>query len=436
MKKISSLVMIGSVIFILNACNSGSELLQAVDDNRLESTMLEKTEAPMKPTNTQEQVETQENHFPDGVLSYGEDINGVRLTKINGQIVDEWVFPGFRNSPITPSRSTRFHYGGSTEVGVIKSPCFFFSTHFGDPRIIYHAGKSSLIIIQEVDELIQLIGATGKPQVVFSSLDPENVRFFNNNKYQPTPEFDGEPTQEPPAIKSWLFAASLINEPVSEILLSRSDENGYSIYPLFVNMQDNHLIGVWYSLQFEASYGGGPIIFKDYKGLYYLDLETGLDQLIIKEDINFLALSPDQKLVAYKSTTITDEPQFVIHNIVTGENKRLNVRSGYNTFGVGDAHFSSSGKYLAWREVYLGEDSLSSIIQIADTTEGELIEVSSQELLNDPKANSTSVAGWLDDRNLLIEVDNLSEVALYIFDTESMSLTYLAPGHFIGFTYP
>ncbi|NQS91222.1 MAG: hypothetical protein HQ574_02345 [Chloroflexi bacterium] len=439
MKKILSVFLIGFLVFILNACNSRSELPQAEEKNLAAFTTPEKTTPLINPTSTLEQSDILENHHPDGVLSLGEDTNGIRLTRIDGQVVDEWVFPGFRNSPITPSRSSRFHYGGSTDNGVIKSPCIFFSMHFGDPRILYHAGKSSLISLQEIYELIHLIGAAGKPQVVFSSLDPENVRYFNHNRFQPTPEIDGEPTLEPAVINSWLYAASLIDEPVSQILLTRSDENGFSIYPLSVNMKDDGLLGVWYTLQYEGLYGGGPIIFNGFRGLYYLDLESGQDQKIIKQDIDFLALSLDQKFVAYNSTIIPDEPRIVIQNISTGKNKQLQVLSEYDPYGAGDAHFSVSGKYLAWREVYLGEESFSSIIRIAGSAIDEVFEFDSQDLLlalNGTEADSISLAGWLDDRYLLIEVHNITDADLYILDIEDISLTFLAPGIFIGFTYP
>lgn len=437
MKTRSSIFSIFIILFVLSACAS-----QAAEDQITgeEPALTSTQDLPTVPsaTSTKDIDELNSALIPDGLLSIGQNTNVIRLTTLEGQVIDEWQFPGYKNPPITPARSNRFHFGSITEEGVITSPCIFFSTIHGDPRIVFHQDKSPIITLQQIDGLVNLVGAPQQPLVVFSSLDPDNVRMFNATRGQAQTDSSTEPTSVPPVVNSWLYAASLETSPENEALLTKSDEDGYAIYPLAVKMEGKDLIGVWYTLQYQGLFGGGPIIFTGFRGLYYLDQNTDKVEEVLDHGSQTLALSGDQTTAAYKDTSTAEEPAVVIQDFTAGTTKRIVVLPDTNPTGVGDAHFSPSGKYLAWLEFHFEED-IYYIIRITSTIGEELIEIDTRDLkteITDQEIHTISLAGWLDDGRIVIEAHTSSDSVLYSLDIKDMSLTYLASGHFIGFTYP
>jgi len=434
MKARSSIFSIFIILFVLSACAS-----QATEDQITgeELALTSTQDLPTVPsaTSTKDIDELDPALIPDGLLSIGQDTNGIRLTTLEGQVIDEWQFPGYIT---TPTRSNRFHFGSITEEGVITSPCIFLSTIQGDPRIVFHQDKSPIITLQQIYGLVNMVGAPQQPLVVFSSLDPDNVRMFNATRRQAQTDSSTEPTSVPPVINSWLYAATLETSPENKALLTRSDEGGYAIYPLAVKMEGKDLMGVWYTLQYQGLFGGGPIIFTGFRGLYYLGQNTDKIEEVLDHGSQTMALSGDQTTAAYKDTSTAEEPAVVIQDFAAGTTKRIEVLPDTNPTGVGDAHFSPSGRYFAWREFHF-EEEVYSTIRITPTIGEGLIEIDTRDLktkITDQEIHTISLAGWLDDDRIVIEAHTSSDAVLYSLDIKDMSLTYLAPGNFISFTYP
>ena len=425
-------------VFMLSACapQPPDSLLSGEEPTQ---TPISEMTAEMDPTSLPEMVTPDPASLPSGVLSMGVETVGVRLTMIDGKMVDEWHFRGFSLPASTPGRSTRFHYGGTTQQGVILSPCIFLSSEYGNLQISFHESKSPIISLQKIQGLINLVGAPRQPLVVFSAYDPENLAFFNHNRYSPSTENESEPTSEPAVVDSWLYAATLVTVPESELLFSRSDENGFGIYPLVLNMDWENLKGIWYTMSFQGLYGGGPIIYKGFRGLYYLDIETKQEQEVLDMNHPFLNISSSQTLIAYKDTTDENKESIVIQDLETGTKREIEILPGTFPTGIGSAQFSPSDAILAWQEHYLGEENIGIVIRFASILDGELFEIDSEELISaiaDPEIYHIRLAGWLDDHRIIFEAHTLEEVDLYILDLSDMSHTYLAPGQFIGFTYP
>jgi hypothetical protein len=393
----------------------------------------------IEPTSTPTLETLDPAFFPSGVLSMGGGTTGVRLTTLDGLIIDEMHFQGFSPPPSKPSRTTRFHFGSTTEQGVIKAPCIFYTSVYGKKQISFHESKSPIIELQEIEGLINLVGPPRLPIVIFSTFDPENLQNFNHNRFTAPSEDDSQPTPVPPTVDSWLYTANRDILPESEILLSYSDESGYAIFPLEVNMVGDTLKGVWYTLSFEAMHGGGPIIYNGHRGLYYLDIESKQIQKVLDMDHRFLSFSSSHSLAAYIIPGNGINGTVVIQNIDTGSLLEVDILPDTNPTGIGRALFSPSDTSLAWQEHYLGEERMEIIFRFSSILDGELLEINSTELIEetaDMEVYHISMVGWADDQRIILEALSQDKADLYILELPDLSLEYLAPGNFIGFTYP
>ncbi len=438
MRKGKIIICLGVIILVLSACIT-SEIDNNLPGGQNSITNTPGDPIPSPPTITPKIEEPAISFVPDGILSIGQETDGIRLTALESQLTDEWQFPGYIHGPISPTNNNRFHYGSYTRDGLIDAACIYFSNLFGDPRIVFHQGKSGVISLLNISEIINMVGAPRQPYVAFSYLDPESAQIFNNTRYQSRSDSDGESASVPPVINSWLYAGSHETLPGDQAILTRSDENGYVIYPLAVAMEGEELSGVWYTLEYKGLIGGGPIFFKGFNGLYYFDQETVLIDEVLGQDYQTLALSNNQTYAAYKDTSTVGQPVVAIQNLATGTISSVDILPDTNPTGVGDAHFSPTGNYLAWLEYFIGDEDISSVLRIASTTGGKLYEIGTQDLIariTEQEILTITLPGWLDDGRLVIEAHTIADADLYSLNIVDMSLTYLAPGNFIGFTYP
>lgn len=377
--------------------------------------------------------------LPSGVLSMGGGTSGVRLTTVEGIMIDEMQFRGFTLPVLKPSTPNHFHFGGITDQGVIQTPCIFYTAVIYDKHISYHASKSPIINLQEIKGLINLVGPPQLPLVVFSTYDPENLSFFNHNRFSVPSEDESQPTSVPPTVDSWLFTANEDSLPESELIFSYADENGFAIYPLLVEMEGETLKEVWYTLSYEAMHGGGPIIYSGQRGLFILDVETEQVQEVLSKDSPFLAISTSQAWMAYQNPEGGENGSVVIQEINSGGLLEIAILPDTNPTGIGNARFSPTDEYLAWQEHYFGEDQIEIRFRFASTLDGSLQKFESSELISateDPDVYIIRLAGWIDDQRLLLEATTQDKTDLYLFDLADLSLKYFAPGRFVGFTYP
>ena len=426
------------ICLTLSACDSQlPETLTAGKETALPPTLVVPTEAD--PTSLPETEAPDPAVLPSGVLSMGKGTEGVRLTSLEGEVIDEFQFPGFSLSGPSPDSSSRFHYGGTTQMGVVTSPCIFMTSISGDQSIAVHESKSPVINLQQLKGLIHLIGASGQPIIVFAAYDPENLNEFNNSRFSPSTEDESEPTRVPPVVNSWLYTASYKASPASDLLLTRSDENGYGIYPLSLHMEGDVLKGVWYTLSYRGLFGGGPIVYTGFRGLYYLGAETNQEHEALAVDQPFLGLSSSQRLIAYTIAGDGSEKTIIIEGLGAGKLREIPILPGTHPTGTGTALFSPLDTTLAWQEHYLGEEGVGIVFRFASTQkDGKLIEIDSHDLISgtaDPEVYHVRLAGWMDDQRIVFEAHGPEIVDLYILDMGNMSVSYLAPGAFIGFTY-
>jgi len=427
-------------MFVLGACSSPSIVNE---ETPAPTDIPQPTAAPaetatISPTSTAEIQESEESYGPNGIITFDTESEFVRLSSRDGSVIDEWQFPGFSYSP---QLGNKFHFGGLVEDGLIAAPCIFHSYLNQEPHIAYHEDKA-LVSLRKISQLINMVGAPGQPLVAYSFLAADSLQSFNENRYQAPSD---ETTKEPEYVHSWLFAGSPTSLADAQAIISRADENGLVIHPLAVKTEADELVGVWYTLEPKGTVGIGPIFFMGFSRLYYADLQTGLIDEVLGAGFGTLALSPDQTTVAYENSGMNDQPIVTIHNLVDGKIQFIDVLPDTHPTGVGDAHFSPSGKHLAWREVGMGKEALFSIIRIASTTEDTLsskdtlFELDTREIasqLDDKGIHWILIAGWLGDETLLLEVGFDEGTDLYGVNIDGSELEYLTTGKFLGLVYP
>lgn len=227
----------------------------------------------------------------------------------------------------------------------------------------------------------------------------------------------------------------------------RSDPQIFATIPLAVQAANNEPQGVWYSLM---PYGiGGDIVFPPHKGLYYLDLMTGgTENLYLADSFNPVGLSPDLNWVAYAPGD---------NGFVQGENPRLTLYNLYTTVGIdipinpasdrgaGYAVFSPDNKFVAWMEgsgwMMAETPNFHSKVVIADINGNIMAELNDNILAGlsgDPSATWVQPVGWLDLETLIVDVrgDDWANTSLVRVRFDGSNIAYLAPGRFVGFTYP
>ncbi len=434
MKLIQTISLLVGLLFSLTACAPAVEpTLNSDELLAFTADFEEPSSSPPSDTPQPEPLEV--TSAPIGFLTADHETELVQLVSHDGQVIDEWVFPGLNYGPQSESQ---FHFGGRIEDGLIDAPCIYLSTLSGDPQITYHRDKA-LVPLRKISQLISLVGAPSTPQVAFAFLASDSLQRLHESKYQAPTDSSDEATHEPVFVHSWIYAGSHETLEDAQAIVSRADENGLVLYPLALKMEEDELLGVWYTLEPHGISGLGPIFFRGYSRLFFTDLQSGQTDEVLGVGFGTLALSPDQTKVAYEHSGSIGTAMVTIYDLSTEKSFSVEVLPQTHPTGVGNAHFSPSGDRLAWREIVMGDDTIFSIIRVASPRRDDLIEFDARNLEPVTTALEThniKLAGWLDEATLLIEVYSNSGIDLYSLGVDDGHLTYLVAGDFIEFVYP
>jgi len=427
-------ILIAALVYVVAACSPATQVPQEQADPPSSATIpVEPTSIPA--TDTPEPAEPEKSGGPTGILIAEQNSDVVLLVSLDGEVIDEQKYPGLTFG--VQSENT-FHFGGRIADGLIAAPSIYLSNQFEDPYIVYHQDKA-VVPLRKIPQLINMVGSSGNSYVSYTFFDPQNLQAYQEARYQAPSDSGDQATSEPSYVYSWLFAGSPETLPDAEQIISKTDENGYVLYPLAVTVEDDQMVGVWYTLESRGMFGIGPIFFRGFSRLYYADLQTGLIDEVLGAGSGTLALSNDQTSAAYEQSGMNDQPIITIHNFVTGKINFIDVLQDTHPTGVGDTHFSPNDDYVAWREVSMGGEDLFSVIRIASASGGEMIEIDSRDIkaqITTQEIHTITLAGWLDDQNLLIEAHYGYDVDLYRLEINNSTLEFLATGSFLGFAYP
>lgn len=309
---------------------------------------------------------------------------------INTLAVEFFDFEGNSLGAIqTPGMSwlapNQLHIGGRLSQGIANIPLVYDSPENGGIFKISQGGVSQYLA--GVPDLVTLSGGAGTTTLAFS-------RFHND------PAAGGW--------ASWLYAGEAVAIGSSQPLLSRSEGDGFVIYPLGVHMQGNTPRGVWYTL---SLWGIGSIIFAPYNGLYYFDLATSQVTEFLPFSDRLAGLSPDGTMAAYlagaggQSAGIATSLD--VRDLTTCQGTTIPLNPASN-LGAGYVVFSPDNHYLAWLEAG-GPSPMEAQMRLrVATTQGAMVidaPISAlSSLSGGAAATYISPLAWAANHLLLLEI--------------------------------
>ncbi len=402
MKRLSRPLWMGVLIlFFLLGCN-----LFAAGSNG--------TSTPPPPTTAGSPAPTLPNGVPVGAAM--DSMDGLAFYDIQGKMIFKMPFP--LNEFSGPEE---MHIAGRYIKGSAGVPVIFHIIDKGEfLRQEDSDGKVSDLV--NATGFISLVGAPGLPVYSYSLADYQTMG------------------------KSDLYIGTLAAPPSAPVLTKDPAQDGTVLEPLGIDIQNSKPAGIWYST---TPFGiGGDIVFVVQPGLYYLDLSTVTSTEILKKDHNIAGFSPDHEWVAYTLAGSGVEPALSPLSLISlkqGTQLSFPLLPAKDGRGAGDAVFSPDDHYVAWMEgsgFQMGATAnFQATIRLATTT-GDVITA-----LPMGTFEQTAVLGqimwaapvaWMDDQTLLIQVrGGASDQSVMLkLDVPSMSVSYFAPGSFVGFLYP
>ena len=377
--------------------------------------------------------------IPNGFLWADPATGAVTLADPSGQTLQTLQIPqyvvGYAGAPL-------IHVAGSVK-GRIAPPVIFFASRLS-PVTSYDGEKLESWLTFPADAKVSIVSTLSIPRqhkFVTGVIDMDSQAAFKAARYAATPSAN----QPQPTLRSWLYAWKSSKSPAFEIVLSREDPNGFVMHPLAITWSGEEMTGIWYSLEFAMSHGGGPVFFKGYEGLFYLDLATGqVSEFPTSPETKPMAISPDASLVAMSDFSAADTPLIHVINLNTGDVQQTLTAMpntvGFTNTSVGSIHFSPSNQGIAWAGVIdRGEDGISTSIQVVSLVDDTAYSILEQDLaaqLDEDAYHTFNVVGWLNDQTVLVEAQSTKHVAVYSFRLDDKTWQHLADGYFVGFTYP
>jgi hypothetical protein len=287
---------------------------------------------------------------------------------------------------------------------------------FEDMGTLMLSVDDSLSMLMHTPELIAMAGAPGSGVISYS---------LNESG--------------PQGWISHLYVAALSDFPDIDPVLTRDEGDGYVLLPLAVRASTGNVAqGVWFT---NSMYGIGDLIFRPYRGLYYLDLASGQVSEFLDFDQWISAMSPDQSWVAYRPSPPVDGPGLILRNLLTCEETPIALHEG-STFGAGFAVFSPDNQHVAWIEAS-GEtlEGVEARLRVA-TTEGVIVADAHMDNLYGLAGGEDlfwlTPAGWVDNSHLLVELSlvEYDNRLLVRCEADFHNPVLMTEGDFSGFFYP
>ena len=340
-------------------------------------------------------------------------LDGIGLTffDLQGRPITELRTPGLMNaSPQT------VHIAGNLPSGPIYVPLVFHSFDSGG-TIMQNVNDQIVTMVTE-PFFTSLVGVPGEPIVAYS-----------------TAEFQTD------HMHAQIFVSPLDTLSNAAPALVVDDPEGWAIKPLAIRVEGGLPTGVWYT---RFPYGiGGDIVFEPRRGLYYRDINTGVSTELLGGVSNPSSLSADHTWLAYSVAEGSTGP-LTIRNLTSGATVTVPLLASSDR-GAGDAVFSPGNLYVAWLEgggwTMVEPPTYQATLRVA-AMDGRLI-------LDLPASTMAAASGftpvrwaepvgWLDDQTLLIQVraQNWDQSAVIRANISDGSLSYMAPGAFVGLLYP
>jgi hypothetical protein len=350
------------------------------------------TAEPSTPTPTEEAPACLEHPGEQSLplpVGYVGSVNAqtVELYDTEGELLGHKQTPGL--SFLEPSQ---VHLGGGLGEGLTAIPLVYHSLQ--DNGVLKASAGTAVTELARTPGLVTLTGAEGDPLIAYSTnaSDQATGGWISN-----------------------LYVGEISALDEAATFLTRSEGDGFVIYPLAVHAEAGVGQGVWYTL---SMWGIGNIIFPPYNGLFYFRFSDGRVIEYLSVDNRLAGFSPDQTTVAF--APIQDgqpggiQVGLTVKNLVTCQETFIAINPSTN-LGAGYVVFSPDNRYMAWLEAS-GPDNVQARmrLRVAETANGNILvdsETPSLSSLAGGEAPSTvQPLGWLADHLLLLEVGLPSRV--------------------------
>lgn len=313
----------------------------------------------------------------------------------------------------------RLHVAGNMPPGAQTVPLIYFVFSDGE-SLAYRDANGQVFNLSQGQSFLGLTGVPGQPVMAFSQIEYLDM-----------------------TLRSKIYAGSVQTIPSAAPLLTIDDPESWAIKPILVEAANGIPTRVWYT---RIAYGiGGDIVFEPRKSLSYLDVASGQTFQVMENEASPWNLSPDRTWAAYSNTGSGMPGGMALRNLQTGANVAYTSIPAAEPRGAGDARFSPDGQYLAWMEgdgwLMAEVPSFRATVRIGDLTGNVIAEFTDAALgaaLPGGKASWVQPAGWLDAQTLIVQTRGMSwdEAAIVKVDMTTRSVSYLAPGVFVGLVYP
>jgi len=405
------------------------------------SPSLTKTFTPIPPTPTPALPPINTALIPSGFLWVDPNTDIVILSNREGERLDEVQIPEYW---VGQTGARLIHATGSVTENLDTTIFYFptrqsYVTSFDGQKLDYLVFPPS---DKRVDD-VHFFGAPGNPVMALSLYDINSLIKFDESRQKPTVEGTTESTSEPVGIESWLYAYAPGGAPVFETVYSRA-EDGRALRPVALAHEENQITGLWYTLEMKASMMMGPIFFKGYPSLHYLDISSGQSQEIIPfGEGRILAISPDTTLVAVADFSEDGAPNINVANSQTGERIKifedLDNFDGFIRGKAGSVYFSPSNHYLAWANFAMDEAIAIDRIEVASLVDQAVQTFTNVDLnskFSKRDYHTFFLTAWLDDETVLLEAKYEGGTDLISMRFDGSNWKHLAEGPYLGLTFP
>jgi hypothetical protein len=321
----------------------------------------------------------------------------------------------------------QIHFAAGLSGGIPSIPVPFHSLANGDTLKLEQNGIVSQLA-QTADMLV-IAGENGGGYIAYSQY-----------------------TSVPTGWSSTLYATPYGDAAAAQVRITRSEGDGFVLWPLAVHTANGQAQGVWYTV---SMYGIGNIIFHPYRDLFYLNLSNNQVTSYLGSNTVLAGFSPDQTWVAHGqdpgSSPGQAQSSLILKNLVTCQEVTLNFHATSN-LGGGWVFFAPDNQMVVWLEAS-GNNPMEADLRL------RVARIDGTIVVDAPISSLTGLAGgeipnwitprgWADNHLVILEVylsGGTSPLVVIWAPDQTQPLNpalganqsvLLGDGNYMGFLYP
>ena len=409
--KKSVFLIFASILLVLSGCGIHVEF---------QSPTLQPAAPPVEGNESAPPVETSAGDImlaqitPSGVLILAGDGQTLKLVSPDGAEAASTQLPD-----IGGGDPSNLHLAGSWDMGKPLPPVVYYA--FQPEQSIRLSANGSMDTLRSTDTMLGIAGADGQPAFAFSNVSFEGDT-PTSRLYAGTPDS----IKDAPAFYE-----------------SQDSQMGMVLKPVAVEAAGGEPQGVWY-IQTAWGIGGVDLIYPINRGLYFFDLTSGDNKMVLNLDRNFQGISPDHKWAASVKFDGGGNASLTVHNLENGNEVSFEPDPSTDR-GAGYGVFSPDDLSIAWLEAsgsLTGDPEYQPVIRVGDTGSGDAVaemdKAAAAQAGGWPTVSWMEPVGFLNNQTVLVEArgENWEDVAVLKFQFASNDVSLFSQGSFAGFAYP